>query len=415
VGEARRSAWFGWLMVLVSGAIMGTGFGTQVSVSVFLQPLQSEFGWARGDISFAYSLAAAFSGLGAVVMGHLADRISPRIQVVVGACTMGVAYFLLSHSDQLWQFHLLYGVLVGGLCQGSFMTPLLTNVGFWFERNRGLALAATLAGQSLGGALMPLLTRYLITEVGWRQAYVLLGYGAWAFLIPLALMVRQPPHLEEMRRASRAAAERHGAGALTPTGFTPGQLGAYLGIAGILCCICMAIPALHIVSLALDAGIPTQAAASVLTVVMVLSIVGRLGIGQVADTIGGMRALWLASFGQTVMIFWFTQVHSLVGLYLVALLYAPAFGAVIPAYTIVVREMVPVHRIGSILGWVLFLSNVGMGIGGFLGGALFDLSGNYMVPFGAGALAGTVNLMLIGWLHLRTERRRVAAAVIEAA
>jgi MFS family permease len=399
-------------MVAVSALIMGMGFGTQVSVSVFIQPLNAEFGWARGDISFAYTLAAFFSGLGAVVMGHLADRISPRIQVAVGAVTMGVAYQLLSRSTALWQFYLLYGVLIGGLCQGSFMTPLLTNVGFWFDRHRGVALGATLAGQSLGAALVPLLSRFLITELGWRTAYQALGLGAWALLIPLALLVREPPRLEELRQASRdaAAADPHHALGRTRAGLTTGQLSAYLGAAGVLCCTCMAIPSIHIVSLALDAGISAQAAASVLTVLMVFSIVGRVGIGKVADAIGGMRALWLASFGQTVTIFWFTQVHSLAGLYLVALFYAPAFGGVIPAYTIVVRDLVPAHQVGGVTGWVFFLSNIGMGLGAFLGGSLFDWTGTYSVPFATGALAGTANLVMIGWLYLRIRRLHNAPA-----
>jgi MFS family permease len=262
-----------------------------------------------------------------------------------------------------------------------------------------------------------LIARYLITELGWRQAYQALGYGAWALLIPLALLVRQAPHVEEMRRVSRAAAAADHArsGGRTAAGLTPGRLAAYLGTASVLCCICMAIPSIHIVSLALDAGITAQAAASVLTVLMILSIVGRVGIGKVADLIGGMRALWLASFGQTVTIFWFTQVHTLTGLYLVAVLYAPAFGGVIPAYAIVVRELVPAHTVGGVLGWTLFLSNIGMGLGGFLGGALFDWSGAYTVPFATGALAGLVNLGMIGWLYLRMRQVRLSSAALEAA
>ncbi len=411
---SQRPSGYAWLMVAVSGLIMGSGFGAQVTVSVFIQPLNGEFGWARGDISFAYTLAAFFSGLGSVVMGHLADRVSPRLQVIAGTVLMGVSYLLLGHADQLWEFYVLYGVMLGGLCQGSFMTPLLTNVSFWFERHRGLAMGATLAGQSVGAAIVPLIARTLISELGWRQAFQALGYGAWVVLIPLALLVRQPPNLEDIRRASRAAAaalHAHSRGR-TAIGLTPGQLAAYLGSASVLCCITMSIPAVHLVSLALDAGIGAQAAASVLTVLMAVSIFGRVGIGSVADRIGGLRALWLASFGQTVMVFWFTQAHTLAGLYLVALLFAPAYGGVIPAYAIVVRELVPAHTVGGVTGWMFFLSNIGMGLGGFLGGALFDWTGSYTVPFAVAAVSGTFNLVMIGWLYLRSRQMHAAGAAI---
>jgi MFS family permease len=337
--------------------------------------------------------------------------------VIAGTVLMGISYQLLSRSTQLWQFYLLYGVMIGGLCQGSFMTPLLTNVSFWFERYRGVAMGATLAGQSVGAAIVPPIARYLITELGWRQAYQVMGYGAWAVLIPLALLVRQPPRLEDMRRASRAAAAALHAhsGGRTAIGFTPRRLGAFLGAASILCCITMSIPAIHLVSLALDAGISAQAAASVLTVLMAMSVVGRVGIGSVADRIGGLRALWLASFGQTVTIFWFTQVHSLAGLYVVALLFAPAYGGVIPAYAIVVRDLVPAHTVGSVTGWLFFLSNIGMGLGGFLGGALFDWTGTYAVPFATGAITGALNLVLIGWLYLRSRQLQTAGPALEPA
>src|SRR5262245_3322018 len=188
MADEHRSR-YGWVMVGVSALIMGMGFGTQVSVSVFIKPLGDEFGWARGEISFAYTLAAFCSGISGMLMGYLADRLPTRAIVLYGSIVLGAAYIALSFMQARWQLYLFYGVLVGGMCQGAFLSPLLTNVGFWFERNKGLALGMTLAGQSLGAALVPLAARMLITEFGWRQAYTLLGIFAWVLLIPLALLI----------------------------------------------------------------------------------------------------------------------------------------------------------------------------------------------------------------------------------
>ncbi len=393
---------YGWVMVGLAALIMGMGFGTQVSISVFIKPLSEEFGWARGDISFAYTLAAYCSGLSGIFMGFMADRVSTRALVLFGSIMLGATYMMLSFITARWQLYLLFGVFVGGLCQGAFLAPLLTNVGFWHDRHKGIALGLTLAGQSMGAALVPLVARLLISEVGWRHAYVAMGLGAWCVLIPVALLVRQPPAL---RRGGIAHGATAPAASAEP-GMGAGWVAAMLSPAIVCCCICMAIPIIHVVPLAMDKGIDAQTAAAVLTVMMSVSVIGRVGIGKVADAIGGTRALFLASATQTALIFWFTQVGQPAGLYIVAVLFAVGYGGVIPAYAIIIRELVPPRKVGRVTGLVMFFGNVGMGTGGFLGGLLYDWSGSYTLSFGTGAVAGLVNLAIVGTLLVYLRARQ---------
>jgi MFS family permease len=201
-----------------------------------------------------------------------------------------------------------------------------------------------------------------------------MGIGAWCLLLPLALLVRQPPALEGQRDSGRS---RH----LPDAPISPGLLTAILCPAIVMCCICMATPIIHVVPLATDAGIDAQSAATILTLMMTVSVVGRIGIGKVADLIGGTRALFLASLTQTALIFWFTQVQTLQGFYAVAVIFAVGYGGVIPAYTIIVREMIPPGMVGRITGTVMFFGNTGMALGGFLGGALFDWRGTYLLSY----------------------------------
>jgi MFS family permease len=407
---------YGWVMVFVAGSLMGMGFGAQVSVSVFLKPLGAELGWARGDISFAYSLAAFFSGASGVLMGYWADRYGARRFVLGGSLMMGVAYVLLSFVTQRWELYVLYGLLVGGLCQGAFLAPMLTNVGFWFDKDKGLALGLALAGQSLGAALVPLAARLLISSLGWRQAYQALGIGAWAILVPLALLVREPPALARSRAAVRARGYvPAAASAPSRGGGRPGVVTAALCGAIVCCCICMSIPIIHVVALATDRGVEAQTAAGILTVLMVVSVIGRVGIGRVADWIGGIRALLLASATQTAMIFWFTQASSPLGYYVIAVAFAIGYGGVIPAYAVILREVLPPGRVGASMGLVMFFGNLGMATGGFLGGALFDWSGSYLLPFATGAAAGVVNLAVVAALLLYVRGQHPAPAAAQAA
>ena len=386
-------------MVFVASAAMALGQGSLFSFSVFLKPIAAEFGWARGETALAYTSATFLNGLFGIAMGMLADRYATRPIVLMGSVVLGGALVLLSRMDSLWQFYIYYGALMGGFALGAFLTPLVTNVGFWFERNRGVALGIVLAGQSLGGTLMPLYARWLLDNLGWRDAYLIMGLTAWAVVVPLALLIREAPGVEEAKVISRAAGAHPGA-----RGIRPGVMAGVLGAAIVLCCINMSIPIVHLVALGTDKGISRENAATVLALMMFASIFGRVGIGKVSDWIGGMRALFLASSVQTLMIYGFPMAEGLPQLYVVALLFGVGYGGVIPAYAIIIREVMPMHLAGWAVGIVFFFGNVGMGIGGFLGGWLYDLSGSYNLSYATGAATGVMNLLIVGSLIWRYGR-----------
>ena len=384
----------------------GMAFGSLISVSVFLRPLEAEFGWDRSATSFAYSIGAFTTGILGIGMGRLVDRFSPRPLLVAGAVILGSGYVLASRMEGLWEFYAIYAVLVGGLGGGSFMVPLVANVGFWFDKHRGVAIGMVLAGQSLGGALVPSLTRALVEALPWRDAYLVLGLVVWAVMLPAALLVKASPTLAAMRAAAQA-------GASQPL-IRPARLTATLCVAIVACCICMAIPIVHVYPLAVEAGLPTVQAAAVLAALMTVSIVGRVGIGKVADHIGGVRSLLLASGVQTVMIYGFTQTTSFAGLLLIAVLFGVGYGGVVPSYAIIVREQIPLGHVGGAMGVVFFFGNLGMSLGGYLGGLLYDLSGGYPASYAAGALAGAVNLAIVGTLLVVMLRARLGPQPVAA-
>ena len=401
-----------WVVLFAAMIIVGMGLGSLFSIAVFLKPVSAHFDWPRGQTAFAYSSAAFLSGLSGIMMGTLADRFSARPVVLFGALMAGGSLVLLGFVQSLWQLYLLYGVCLGALGLAGFLTPLVANIGHWFDRNRGLALGILMAGQSLGGGIVPPLARYLIATYGWREAYIILGITSWAVMLPLALLIGERPGIAEAKRLSRAAEKAPGHA--RPL-MEPWKMTAVLCTAIVMCCICMSIPLVHVVALVTDVGISGTTAAGIFSAMMLTSIVGRVGIGKLADYIGGIRALLLASAGQTVMIFWFTQMTTPPGFYLIAVLFGLGYGGVIPAYAIIIREYFPLHRVGMTVGLVFFFGNLGMGLGGFLGGLLFDLSGTYTFSYATGAATGTVNLLIVGSLLYFLSTQRPSLAVPEPA
>lgn len=391
------------MMVIVASLFLGLGFGSMLSVTVFLQPLEAEFGWLRAQTSFAYLAGNFMAGISGIITGFLVDRLSPRPIVFGGAVMMGASFILLGNMNSLAELYLYYGLFLGGLSLGTFLTPLLTLIGFWFDENRGLAISLTMAGQGLGAATVPFAARYLIELYGWRNTYFVLAALAWGVLVPLSLMLRDPPGMHAIRAAALASAGKPGRdGAVSPR-----VMVTLLSVAILGCCICMAMPLIHLVPLGIGLGIPGQTAASLLSVLMISAVVGRVSLGKFTDKIGALRVLLISSGLQTVSIFWFTQFSSLGVLYAIAALFGFGYGGVLPSYPVATRELIPAHLAGRSMGIILFAGYIAMGLGGYLGGVLFDVSGDYRLAFSVGAVAGAFNMIIVGGLIVYTGRRRL--------
>ncbi len=398
--EAR----YGWVMAAVTAVFLGAGNGSLVTISVFLTPLSAEFGWRRGETASVYMAGAISMGVGGILMGYLADRFSTRRVVLAGTISLGGAYLLLARQSALWQFYLFYCLQVG-LGTAAFFAPLLADVGSWFDRQKGLASGIAMAGQALGQGLVSFLAGHLIATSGWRAAYATLGSVALAVLIPLVWLVRTPP----MRADVQARTWRGDAARRQPdTLVAPPLIVAWLSVAAIFCCICMATPMIHVVALARDMGIEAQCAASVLSLVFIAGVFGRLTFGQLADHLGGIRASVVASATQTAVVFWFTQMSSLTGFYILVVLFGLANSGVMTCLMVCVQDTIPVHRRGMAIGIITLFAWIGMGLGGFQGGVFFDRTGTYAVSYANAALSGVVNL-LIFWAFVSYITRKHAA------
>ncbi len=392
---------YAWLLVVVASVIMGMGAGALISISTFLKPIIADFGWSRGETSFAYMAGATATGVGGIAMGYISDRYSTRPVVMVGILCLGGSLLLLATQSALWQFYLYYCIL-GGFGFSALDVPLLANVGNWFNRNKGLALGLALAVRGLGQGFVPFAGGLLIVSSGWRDAYTILGIICLVGLLPLALIIRNPPGLAEAKEASRQASASEQEAAFP---VSPKLVVIWLSGAGLFCCICMGTAMVHAVAIAQDAGIGAEEAAGVILLMFISGFFGRISFGKASDHIGGIRSYWLASFGATVLIFWFTQMQSLAGFYTHAIIFGFFMGGVMTGLTICVRELTPVHMRGVSTGIVFMLVWIGMGLGGYQGGLFFDLSGAYTISYANAAASGVVNLIIVASLYFFVRHR----------
>jgi len=387
---------YAWVIAAVCAVMVGMSFGGLVNISVFLTPLAEEFGWPRGQISAAYSVATVSSGLGGIVMGYFSDRLPIRRMVIAGSLVPGAAFFFLAGLGspmELYAWHLVMGLF--GFA--TILVPLNNLTTFWFARNRGLAIGIVSAGGALGQGLVPFVARHLIVEQGWREAYQSLGLIYFAVLIPLALLLRDPP--------AGALAGGEGPDAPNPYALPRAWLVGILCTAVIFCCTCMATPIMHVVSLGTDAGLGPREAAGLLTVMMLFGVAGRVLTGSLADRIGNLRAYLVVSFAQTVLALWFPYLHTSAGLYALSALFGLWYAGVMTALILCAREFAPPRYGGLSIGLVTFFGWVGMALGAWQGGLFFDLNGDYFQSFRNSSIAGVLNLALLGVLYLYTDPR----------
>ncbi|MBD3678875.1 MAG: MFS transporter [Rhodobacteraceae bacterium] len=388
-----------WVIVAVAAAVLCIAQGQIVSgFSVYVLPLEAEFGWARGSVAFVNTAGLLGLGIGGIVMGSLADRVDVRRIALFGAMSLGLGVMAASRATELWHLYLAF-FCAGMFGSGSLVAPLTSLVGKWFVQGAGLALGLVAAGQALGQGGVPFGAVFLIESFGWRGAMAAQGAITLALVIPLVLTLRPAPQ--------RPA----GSGALGGDYPLPtNTVILWLSAAVLMCCTTMAVPLMHLVPLIQGRGFAGTEAGSVLFVMLLVAITGRIAFGKLADVIGAVPAYFTASAWQTALVFFFTQIETLGGFYAFAVIYGFGYAGVMTGVLTSVSTLTPPERRGQAMGVILAFAFLGHGIGGYQGGVFYDLTGAYTVSYANAVLAGVINLILVGSLFLTLQRRRLAMA-----
>jgi MFS family permease len=300
------------------------------------------------------------------------------------------------------------GVLIGLLGTSATFVPLVADTSQWFTRRRGIAVAICMSGNYTAGAVWPPILQYFIDSAGWRPTYIGVGVFCLLSMLPLALFLRRrPPAAEPAAARSAPAPGQPVAAAVSerPLGFSPAALQALLCVAGVACCVAMSMPQVHIVAYCSDLGFGAARGAEMLSLMLAFGIVSRLLSGWISDHIGGLRTLLLGSVLQGIALLLFVPYGGLTTLYVVSALFGLFQGGIVPAYALVVREYFTPKEAGARVGTVLMATLFGMALGGWMSGAIFDLTGSYRAAFLNGIGWNLLNIGVVSFLLYRAPRR----------
>ena len=397
-----RYAWTRLAVALLLSTIGGVGLW---SVIVALPAVQAEFGVARGQASLSYMLTMLGFGLSGILLGKLTDRRGIVVAMLLGTAALALGYWAASSAATLWQFAMAQGLLIGVGSAASF-GPLLADTSQWFSRRRGIAVGIFASGNYLSGVVWPPILQPFIAAEGWRSTY--LGIGAFCLLamLPLALTLRRRPPVE----GPVTGIAHGGSHAPAPLAISPRALQVLLVIAGLSCCVAMAMPQVHIVAYCGDLGYGAARGAQMLSVMLACGIVSRIGFGFISDRIGGLRTLLLGSSLQGAALLLFLPFDGLVSLFLISALFGLFQGGLVPSYPLIVREYFSPREAGVRTGTVLMATLFGMALGGWLPGWIFDLTGSYRAAFVNGIAWNLVTTTIALVLLSRARRLRIRAA-----
>ncbi len=387
VEQDTLKSWFRLIVLFIIGVIGTVGMW---SVVVVLPALETEFNIDRGNASLLYATTMVGFGLGNFLIGKITDKIGIKIPIVIAIITLILSYLLATVSKEFW--HLLILQVFMGLAAATFFGPSMADIGNFFETRRGLAVSIIASANYVAGASWPLVISYFLNFSDWRDVYLYIALICLIIMVPLVLILKNniASHSDTSLNSNF---QNHKFNNLSSR-----KLQNLLMLAGVGCCVAMAMPQVHIVALCVDSGFGLNVGAEVLSVMLFSGMISRVAFGFLSDKIGPIFTLFIGSLLQMLALVFFIPFDSQFSLYIVSLMFGLSQGGIVPAYAMIVRKYLPLSEVGERVGLVIMATIVGMGLGGWMSGEIYDLTQSYKLAFVNGILWNLTNVIIVTFI-----------------
>ncbi|MBT6533924.1 MAG: MFS transporter [Marinovum sp.] len=385
---AEHDSVYSWMRLFI-GLVIATVGNVGMWVVVLLMPdIQQEFSIDRASASAPFVLTMIGFALGNGFMGRVVDRFGISTTLIFSAIINAVGFSLAMLSQSIFFLSALQFII--GFGTAASFGPLIADVSHWFLKKRGIAVAITASGNYFSGSIWPVVIKGTLETDGWRSVYGLLAVSTVFLMVPLAFMLRRKVSAETSKLSDALSERRR-----EKVNISPNLIVILLSLAGVGCCVAMSMPQVHIVAFCVDLGYGPSAGAEMLSLMLIGGIISRLISGVLADRIGGLFTLLIGSTLQCVALFLYLPFDGLVPLYLISLVFGLSQGGIVPSYAIIVREYLPGVSAGEKVGVVIMATIMGMALGGWMSGWIYDLTGSYQAAFWNGIIWNFLNLGVI--------------------
>lgn len=387
-GEVTPDSLRSWWVAAIGVVIGALSFGAVTSIPILLKPLSLHWNTGASTVALVHTSAMFGAAFGGLVLGRMLGRLGFFRIAVFGTLATCVGLVCAANAESLGTMHLVYGLLIGGIGQGAFFSPLTVAVSQWFNRHRAVAIAVVACGQSVGGLVLPPVMRWGVEQIGWRATLTCYGLLAGALLTACAFAFRRPPPEDAPQHAFPGTLEMKGSN--SPRSML--MLGAGMALSNHASFIVIA----HMTAFGEESGFAPAAAAAGVSAMLGVTLLSRLSVGHLSARWGSYRVLVAMSILLAIGTASLALAHGAVAIGVAAIVIGLAFGGYLPGYAILVRGIFPAAQAGRRIAEIYFFAFVAAGVGSWTGGWTRDLTGSYTVPFwvaAASAIAGAATLL----------------------
>ena len=409
--KQRPILFWGWYIVAGAFTLMALNYGARYSFGIFVQPLTAENGWSRSVVSLAASINLLVYAVGGISAGRLLDRVAPRWVATIGAVVSAVGFFLCANVETPLQFYIAYGVLYGFGSSWTGTVTMVSSVGKWFVRRRGLAIGISSMGVSFGTIVLTPATALLLNRFSWRTAFLFLGLALLVFgtLIAQLLMRRTVPEAYGLAPDGQGPPEERRGVAPAANAQLPPVVASRIWKDSrfwtLALCHGTAVMAalmafVHQVPYAVDQGIDRIAAAASLGAMGLAGLPGQFFFGWISDRMGDPK--YSAALGYAFMAAGtalLLEARTVEVLMAYSAVFGFGYGCLGPLLPIIAADRFGRQSIGAIFGLLtFFVVGVGGSLGPLVGGLIYDATGSYRSAWWlvlvslAGAIAGIVSM-----------------------
>lgn len=393
VEQDSQQAWFR-LAIIFAMSVIGTA--GMWSVVIILPNIQNEFTLDRAASTYPYVATMFGYGFGNVIIGRMLDKIGIKKPIIFALSLLVTSYVLSFFAKNVFWLSTIQFFL--GFSAAAFFGPMMADISNYFYKRKGLAVSLVASGQHLCGAIWPFVIKDFIIEGDWRNAHLFIALVC-SILIPI-LFYFLGNKVPKMNNEQKLTTQDEDINSKVNLSISNRQIQILLMIAGVLCCVAMSMPQVHIVPLCIDNGYGLAVGTEILSFMLFAAVASRVIFGFLSDKIGPIQTLILGSSLQAISLTMFLPFNSQLSLYIVAICFGLSQGGIVPIYAVIISKFLPSNEVAERVGWLIFATIIGMSLGGWLSGEIYDFTNSYRLAFINGIFWNIMNLCIMIYLFI---------------
>ena len=400
IEQDSQQAWFR-LAIIFTMSVIGTA--GMWSVVIILPNIQSEFALDRAASTYPYVATMFGYGIGNVIIGRMLDRIGIKKPIIFALSLIVASYILSIFVRDVFFLSIIQFFL--GFSAAAFFGPMMADISNYFYRRKGLAVSLVASGQHLCGAIWPFLIKDFLLDGDWRNAHLFIAIVC-SILIPILfyLLGNKKPKIDLNQNLS---SRREDINSKVKLSISNKRVQVLLMFAGVFCCVAMSMPQVHIVPLCIDNGYGLAVGTEILSFMLFAAVASRVIFGFLSDKIGPIQTLLLGSSLQAISLTMFLPFNSQLSLYIVAIFFGLSQGGIVPIYAVIISKFLPSNEVAERVGLLIFATIVGMSLGGWLSGEIYDFTKSYKLAFINGIFWNIINLFIMIYLFIIYKKSKI--------